>query len=69
MREQFTVIEDDGTITVYRNWFHYYAPDTISAVLEAHGFAVLGLYNDLAGAPLTPETEWIGIVAQKADRV
>jgi SAM-dependent methyltransferase len=63
--EQYLVIEDDGTMTVYRNWFHYYSVDTISAVLEQQGFAVEGVYGDLAGAPPTRDGEWIGVITQK----
>jgi hypothetical protein len=63
--EQFLVIEDDGTMTVYRNWFHYYSVETISAVLEGQGFTVEGVYGDLTGAPLTDDGEWIGVIAQK----
>ncbi|HVO71142.1 MAG TPA: class I SAM-dependent methyltransferase [Aggregatilineaceae bacterium] len=63
--DQYIVIEADGQLSVYRNWFLDYAPDTITPVLEARGFAVRGCWGDLAGSPYTPESEWIGLVARK----
>ena len=40
--DQFVVIEPDGHVSVYRNWFHDYTPETIAPVVEAQGFAVRG---------------------------
>ncbi len=64
--DQFVVIEQDGTVSVYRNWFQDYTPETITAALEQQGFAVRGFWSDLAGTPYAPGAEWIGIVAEKA---
>ncbi len=64
--DQYTVIEPDGSIGVYRNWFLDYTPETITPALEAAGFSVRGLWGDLAGSPLEPDGEWIGLVADKA---
>jgi SAM-dependent methyltransferase len=63
--DQYIVIEAEGRLSVYRNWFLDYSPQTITPVLEARGFAVRGIWGDLAGLPYTPESEWIGLVAQK----
>jgi SAM-dependent methyltransferase len=62
--DQYTVIEGDGKITVYRNWFQDYTPEMIRAELAAGDFEVEALWGDLAGAPYTPDSEWIGIVAR-----
>jgi SAM-dependent methyltransferase len=59
--DQYSVIDPDGTLTVYRNWFQDYTPETITAELEAHGFAVVGLWSDLVGTPLSEASEWIGV--------
>ena len=64
--DQYTVIEADGRISVYRNWFQDYTPETISAELEQGGFSVESLWGDLTGTSHTPDSEWIGIVAHKA---
>lgn len=63
--DQYTVIEANGTISVYRNWFLDYSLETITPVIESRGFVMRGHWNDLMGTPYTADTEWIGIVAQK----
>lgn len=63
--DQYIIIEDDGKITVYRNWFHYFSSETITVELEAHGFAVEGIFNDLWGTPYREDSEWVGVVAKK----
>lgn len=63
--DQYTVIESDEKISVYRNWFQDYTPDTITAELAQAGFIVESICGDLTGQPYTPESEWIGIVTTK----
>lgn len=63
--DQYVVIEADGTLSVYRNWFQDYAPETICPVVEAQGFLVRGYWSDLAGTPYQAGAEWVGLVAQK----
>ncbi|MFZ6026174.1 MAG: SAM-dependent methyltransferase [Chloroflexota bacterium] len=62
--DQYVVIESGGKVSVYRNWFQDYTPETITAELEAGGFAVEGLWGDLTGQPYTQASEWIGIAAR-----
>ncbi len=63
--DQYIVIEPDGKLSVYRNWFQDYAPDTITAELLQGGFVVESLWGDLTGSPYTPDSEWIGLVAAR----
>ena len=63
--EQYLVVDADGTVRVYRNWFQDYTVATITAVLERHGFAIHGVWSDLTGRPYGLDSEWIGIVARK----
>lgn len=63
--DQYIVIEPGGRVTVYRNWFQDYTPATIIPVVEQQGFRVQGYWNDLAGTPYTPDTEWIGLVVER----
>jgi SAM-dependent methyltransferase len=63
--DQYTVLESDGKLSVYRNWFQDYTPETITAELEQNGFDVDSLYGDLTGKPYAPDSEWIGIVASR----
>ena len=62
--DQYTVIDEDGSVRVFRNWFQDYNPEMITAELEAGGFMVQGLWGDLTGAPLTAVSEWIGVIAR-----
>ncbi|MEI7849641.1 MAG: class I SAM-dependent methyltransferase [Chloroflexota bacterium] len=63
--DQYTVIESDGKISVFRNWFQDFTPATIRAELEDNGFLVESLWGDLQGSLLEPASEWIGVVARK----
>lgn len=65
--DQMVVIDEDGTVTVYRNWFQDYNRETIAAELEAGGFSVEGVWADLTGEPYNEGTEWIGVVVRKAN--
>jgi len=64
--DQYTVVEANGTVSVYRNWFQDYTPEAIRPELEQNHFAVKGLWGDLTGSPYIPESEWIGVIAQRS---
>jgi SAM-dependent methyltransferase len=63
--DQSVVIEENGKILVYRNWFQDYTPETITAELIAGGFTFESLWGDLIGTPYEPGSEWIGLVTRK----
>lgn len=63
--DQFTVIEGDGNVSVYRNWFQDYTPKTITEELTLGGFFVESLWGDLTGIQYFPDSEWIGVAAGK----
>jgi SAM-dependent methyltransferase len=63
--DQFITIEADGKVSVYRNWFQDYTPETITAELSQGDFSVKSLWSDLTGTPYTPQSEWIGLVTNK----
>ena len=63
--EQFTVIEADGTQTLYRNWYQDYTRETIIAVIIEAGFSNVQVFNDLMGAPYTTDGTWCGVVARQ----
>jgi SAM-dependent methyltransferase len=63
--DQYTVIEADGKVSVYRNWFQDYTPETITQELEQGGFSVESLWGDLMGQPYTLDSEWIGLITRK----
>ena len=63
--DQYSIIEADGTLSVYRNWRQEYTEESIATELAAGGFDVQSFWGDLTGMPATMDSEWIGIVARK----
>jgi SAM-dependent methyltransferase len=63
--DQYIVIEADGSISVYRNWFQDYGPEAIRAEMEMGGFVVSSLWSDLTGTPYAASSEWIGVIATR----
>jgi SAM-dependent methyltransferase len=66
--DQFIVIEADGKVSGYRNWFQDYNLERITAELEEGGFTVESAWSDLMGTPYREDTEWIGLVTRRAGR-
>jgi SAM-dependent methyltransferase len=62
--DQYIVVEANGKVTTYRNWFQDFSPDSIRLELEEAGFMVMGMWGDLAGSEYTPESDWIGLITQ-----
>jgi SAM-dependent methyltransferase len=65
--DQMIVVDEDGRVDVYRNWFQDFDGDMITSELNENGFDVLGLWGDLTGTHLSPDSEWIGVVAKPKD--
>lgn len=63
--DQYLVIESDGTLSIYRNWFQDFNREGIVAEVEASGLAVQSIWGDLTGKPYSPGGEWIAVVAEK----
>lgn len=63
--DQYTVVEADGRVSVYRNWFQDYTPETITEELSKAGFSVDSLWGNLTGIAYTPESEWIGLITAR----
>jgi SAM-dependent methyltransferase len=66
--DHYLVLEDDGNVTEYRIWSHYYSPEAIRKVVEAQDFIVLAHYNDLMGTRYRSDTEWLGLVIRKPEQ-
>jgi len=64
--DQTIVMDENGMLLVYRNWFQDYTRETITSELENGGFSMQSVWSDLVGTPYTEDTEWIGIVAKKS---
>jgi SAM-dependent methyltransferase len=65
--DRYAVVEAEGSAGIYHTWFHDYDEPGIRAVLEAAGFDIESVHADLAGASLTGNDEWLGIIARKRD--
>ncbi len=63
--DQYIVVENDGKVSVYRNWFQDFTAEKIRAELEVNDFIVESLWGDLTGAPYQEESDWIGIIARR----
>jgi SAM-dependent methyltransferase len=62
--DQYILFDQDGSVSVYRNWFQDFTRETIIDELESGGFKVLGVWSDLEGTPYRPDSEWLGVVAR-----
>lgn len=63
--DQYIIIEADGELTVYRNWFQDFTRKMIVEELAQGGFEVRSVWSDLTGTLYEESSEWIGLVAQK----
>jgi SAM-dependent methyltransferase len=62
--DQYILLDQDGGVSVYRNWFQDFTRESIVAEIESAGFKVLGVWSDLEGTLYHPDSEWIGVVAR-----
>jgi len=63
--DQYIVIEENGKISLYRNWFQDYTVDAIRKELEVNTFLLENYWGGLAGEMWLKNSEWIGVVARK----
>lgn len=66
--DQAIVIEANGRLSVYRMWFQDFTTESITYELGHGGFTVQSVWSDLCGAQYDDNTEWIGVIAQKASQ-
>ena len=62
---QYFLIEESRNTQVINMWERYYTLESITSLLEEHGFSVQTCMGNLAGTPLTSDAEILGIVARK----
>jgi SAM-dependent methyltransferase len=62
---QYIIVEEDGTVKVYRLWLHDYSLETISRTLEKKRFEVEKAWNSLSGESYLKGGDWIAIAARK----
>ena len=62
--DKFTVVEPDRIRTVY-NWLQHFAPEELEKEFMAAGFAINGLYSDVAGNQYNKESSEFAVVAER----
>ena len=63
--DKYTIIEELRTRVVY-NWLQYFSRESLQKEFEENGFAVQGVYSDVAGAAFKPESTEIAFVAKRS---
>lgn len=62
---QYTIIEEDGKLNVYRIWDHYYTKNAIIEELKKIGFRTFEIFSDVAGNPYDDKSKTMCIVVEK----
>jgi len=62
--DKYTIVEAKGTRTVY-NWLQYFAPEALEKEFREAGFAVEGLYSDVAGTPYDRKSDEFAVIARR----
>lgn len=63
--KQHLIVEDGTTVSVYNLWEQCYTAESITALLNQHGFNVVSITSDLTGTAYVKASKSIGIVAIK----
>lgn len=63
--DKYKIVEESGMRTVY-NWLQYFSNDSLKREFEENGFAIEGIYSDVAGTAFHQESKEIAIVATKS---
>jgi len=63
--DKYTIIEAERTRQVY-NWLQHFTPEDLKSEFAEAGFAVNGLYSDVAGTPYDRQSSEFAVVASKA---
>lgn len=62
--DKYTIIEAGRTRTVY-NWFQHFSPEDLEREFGQCGFAIEGLYSDVAGTPFSPASKEFAVAAKR----
>jgi SAM-dependent methyltransferase len=58
-------VEKGGTTSEFELVHRHYSPDSISYLLKKAGFTKVEFFQDVSGAPFTPESERMVVIAEK----
>jgi len=63
--DQFILLDQDGSISVYRNWFQNFTRESIVQELKSGGFKCWAALEATSRVrPYRSDSEWIGLVAR-----
>ena len=62
--DKYTIIDESQTRVVY-NWLQHFSKESLQDEFAANGLTVEEIYSDVAGAPFSPDSTEIAIVARK----
>jgi SAM-dependent methyltransferase len=60
--DRYVIVEPGETWQIY-NWMQYFTPESAEAELKSAGFEIRQMVGELTGVPLTPKSDFIGVVA------
>ena len=63
--DQYIVIEEDGTLSVYRNWLRGYTLEQMRLLLQEHGFSTQQWAGFLTGEPYQDDSMHLAVIAKK----
>ncbi len=61
--DRFLIVEPSQSWQIF-SWAQSFTPESLTAELNTAGFEVEQMVGDLAGAPLQPESDLIGVIAR-----
>jgi hypothetical protein len=67
--DQYVVIEEDGTLSLYRNWIRGYTLEQMRLLLKEHGFSIQTWAGFLTGQPYQNDSTHLAIIAKKENSV
>lgn len=62
--DKYTIIESERTRYVY-NWLQYFTPENLESEFVDAGFAIKGIYSDVAGTPYDQQSREFAVIANR----
>lgn len=62
---EYAVLDERGAATIYRIWEQRFSRAVLEALLGGAGFEIEHVAGDLTGAPWTPDSDTLGVVARR----
>ena len=63
--KRYIVVPSMGRIRSYDLWYRPYDRASITGLMEAEAWEMVGVYGDLTGTPFDAKGPWIGVVCRK----